>query len=70
MAARALNFRLQFLAETMEQHPTVLEERALRAADADDATREAAFAGWPTGARVCRIADFNGKEVASVARFA
>jgi hypothetical protein len=64
------NFRLQFLSvETAEQRPTVLEERPLRAASADDAAREAAFRGWPDGARVCRIADLDGKEVASVARF-
>ena len=71
MTAGAPNFRLQFLAvETTEQRTTVLEERPLRAASADDAAREAVFGRWPAGARVCQIADLDGKEVASVARFA
>jgi hypothetical protein len=67
MAARDPNFRLQFLAA--DQGDPVLEDRLLAASDADDAAREAAFWGWPTGARVCRIADLDGQEVASVARF-
>ena len=66
MAARDPNFRLQFLAD---QGDPVLEDRLLAAIDADDAAREAAFWGWPAGARVCRIADLDGQEVASVARF-
>ena len=67
MAARDPNFRLQFLAA--DQGDPVLEDRLLAAIDADDAAREAAFWGWPAGARVCRIADHDGQEVASVARF-
>jgi hypothetical protein len=71
MATQAPNYRLQFLSLTVDdQRGTVLEERPLRAASADDAAREAAFGGWPGGANVCRIADLAGKEVASVARFA
>jgi hypothetical protein len=66
MAARDPNFRLQFLAD---QGDPVLEDRLLAAIDADDAAREAAFGGWPAGARICRIADLDGQEVASVARF-
>jgi hypothetical protein len=32
-------------------------------------SREAEFGGWPDIARVCRIADLHGREVASIARF-
>ena len=67
MAARDPNFRLQFL--TADQGDPVLEDRLLAAIDADDAARQAAFWGWPAGARVCRIADLDGQEVASVGRF-
>jgi hypothetical protein len=70
MAPHAPNFRLQFLAfERPEEYQTVLEERRLHAASADDAAREAAFGNWPVKAQVCRIADLDGQEVASVARF-
>jgi len=54
---------------TMAEGDPVLEDRLLAAIDADDAACEAAFWGWPAGARVCRIADLDGQEVASVARF-
>jgi hypothetical protein len=64
---RGADHRLQFLAA--DQGDPVLEDRLLAAIDADDAAREAAFWGWPAGARVCRIADLDGQEVASVARF-
>jgi hypothetical protein len=67
MAARDPNIRLQFLAA--DQGDPVLEDRLLAAIDADAAAREAAFWGWSAEARVCRIADLDGQEVASVARF-
>ena len=67
MTARDPNFRLQFLAA--DQGDLVLEDRLLAAVDAEDAAREAAFRGWPAGARVCRVTDLDGQEVASVARF-
>jgi hypothetical protein len=66
MTSRDPNFRLQFLAADRDK--PVLEDRLLAAIDADDAAREAAFSGWPTRAHVCRIADLDGLEVASVAR--
>jgi len=68
MASSDPNFRLQFLAA--DHGEPVLEDRPIAASDADDAAREAAFSGWPDSARVCRIADLDGHEVASVARFA
>lgn len=68
MAEHDPNFRLQFLAA--DQGDPVLEDRLLAAIDADDAAREAAFWGWPSGARVCRIADLDGQEVASIALLA
>ena len=68
MASSDPNFRLQFLAA--DHGEPVLEDRPIAASDADDAVREAAFSGWPASARVCRIADLDGNEVASVSRFA
>jgi len=68
MASSDPNFRLQFLAA--DHGEPVLEDRPVAASDADDAMREAAFSGWPASARVCRIADLDGNEVASVSRFA
>jgi hypothetical protein len=62
------NFRLQFFAA--DHGELVLEDRPIKASDADDAVREAAFRGWPDGARVCRIADLDGNELGSVSRFA
>jgi hypothetical protein len=71
MAFAAQTFRLQFLAdEPGPDRVLLLEERHLQAAGVDDAARAAAFGGWPLGARVCRIADPDGREVGSVARFA
>jgi hypothetical protein len=46
----------------------LLKERRLRAADADDAAREAAFGDWPIGAQLYRVVGLNGREAASVAR--
>jgi hypothetical protein len=69
MTHPACNFVLEFVAESTDRGVDVLEERVIRAASADDAAREAAFSGWPLGARVCRIADPDGRELASVARF-
>jgi hypothetical protein len=68
MALSDPNFCLQFLAA--EHGEPVLEERPIAASDADDAAREAAFSGWPATARICRIADLDGNQVASVSRFA
>jgi hypothetical protein len=68
MASSDPNFRLQFLAA--DHGEPVLEDRPVAASDADDAVREAAFSGWPASARVSRIADLDGNEVASVSRFA
>jgi hypothetical protein len=63
MASHAQNFRLQFLdAESL----TVLEDRPVRAADVDDAVREAAFGDWPADTQLCRIAGMDGQEIASV----
>jgi hypothetical protein len=67
MASSDPNFRLQFLAADHDE--PVLEDRSIAASDVDDAAREAAFSGWPDSARVCRIADLEGNEVASVSRF-
>jgi hypothetical protein len=66
MASSDPNFRLQFLMS--ERGEPVLEDRPIVASDADDAVRDAAFSGWPASARVCRIADLDGNEVASVSR--
>jgi hypothetical protein len=68
MASRDPNFRLHFLAAD-DVEPT-LEDRPIVAHDVDDAARAAAFSAWPPGASVCRIADLDGREVASVSRFA
>jgi hypothetical protein len=67
MVERDHNFRLQFSAA--DQGEPVLEDRRVSASDADDAAREAVFRGWPARACVCRIADLDGNEVASIARF-
>jgi hypothetical protein len=61
----APNFRLQFLDGDSTM---MLVERPLSAADADDAAREAAFGDWPAGARLCRVTNLDGREVASVGR--
>jgi hypothetical protein len=68
MTHHAREFVLEFAAETAELGVEVLEARVIRAMSPDDAAREAAFSGWPQGARVCRIADPDGRELASVAR--
>jgi hypothetical protein len=46
----------------------VLEERDLQTANVHDATTRlaAAFGGWTSGARVCRIANLDGREVGPV----
>lgn len=65
MASDAPNFRLQFLdGKTAKMH----EDRHVRAADVDDAVREAAFGDWPVGTQLCRIAGIDGLEIASVGR--
>lgn len=65
MATDAPNFRLQFLDVDSAK---ILEDRRLRAADVDDAVREAAFGDWPAGTQICRIAGIDGLEIASVGR--
>jgi hypothetical protein len=63
MASPAQNFRLQFFdAESL----TVLEDRPVRAADVDDAVREAAFGDRPADTQLCRIASMDGQGIASV----
>lgn len=65
MATDAPNFHLQFLDG---ESAMLLVDRLLSATDADAAAREAAFGNWPAGARVCRITNPDGREVASVGR--
>jgi hypothetical protein len=65
MANHAQNFRLQFLGG---ENAAMLEDRPLRAADVDDAVREAAFGEWPAGTQFCRITGQDGLEIASVGR--
>jgi hypothetical protein len=60
MANYAPNFRLQFL----DSDTTMLVERPVSAADADDAAREVAFGDWPIGAQLCRVSGPDGREVA------
>jgi hypothetical protein len=65
MANYSQNFHLQFLEG---ENTTMLEERPVRAADVDDAVRQAAFGDWPDGAQSCRVIGVDGQEIASVGR--
>jgi hypothetical protein len=66
MANDTPNFCLQFLDG---KNAKMLEDRHVRAADVDDAVREAAFGNWPAGTQLCRIIGMDGLEIASVGRF-
>ena len=59
-------FRVQFLGSRCEGATNVVDERAVRAADVQDATGAVANDDWPPAARSYRLSDLDGEELAHV----
>jgi hypothetical protein len=63
-----VTLRISDFSSSTAKAAAMLAERPLGAADADDAAWDAAFGYWPSGARLCRVTNLDGQEVASIGR--